>query len=155
MAYLCSWCLLQEKSPLWFFPSLHPYWNKNEPQCTWICSRTSLCISTAMWYTSWSELLYITAFWNISMMSRWNSAVLRISPFSMFFLMVDKSIGLKKKKPGLIGCGGRISLWFLNTVSLCSPVHINLQFQLQDLKTCIQFPQKSICILGIKKSNER
>lgn len=61
---------------------------------TWICSRTSLCISTAMWYTSWSELLYITAFWNISIISRWNSAVVRISPFSMFFLMVDKSIGL-------------------------------------------------------------
>ncbi len=63
----------------------------------WICSRTSLCISTAMWNTSWSELLYITAFWNISMMSRWNSAVVRISPVSMFFLMVDRSIGLRTR----------------------------------------------------------
>ena len=40
-------------------------------------SMQQLCSKSAP-YTSWSALLYIRAFWNISIMSLWNSLVVRI-----------------------------------------------------------------------------
>ena len=66
-------------------------------------------------HTSWSELLYMRAFWNMSSIACWNSTSFliawcsrctltakscthnpRLTPVSMFLLMVERSIGLHK-----------------------------------------------------------
>ena len=47
-------------------------------ELTWMFSMTSAFIDWAMKNTSWSELLYMKAFWNMSSMSLWNSMSVRI-----------------------------------------------------------------------------
>ena len=50
-----------------------------------------------MWWMSWSELLYMSALVNMSIMSRWKWSVVLIVPPSTFFFIVVRSIGLKFK----------------------------------------------------------
>ena len=111
---LGRWCPPQETS------QPHPPQDelRNIP-LTSIWCMTSLYISMAIWKTLWSELLYMMALVNINIMSRWNSAVVRIDPFSIPFLMVDRSMGLEKinqvnhlEKWIYISIP---SIWFLNT----------------------------------------
>ena len=65
---------------------------------TSMCCRTSLYISTAILWTRWLQLLYMMALVNISIMSRWNSGVVRITPLSMFFFIWLRSIRLWRRK---------------------------------------------------------
>lgn len=65
---------------------------------TSMCCRTSLYISTAILWTRWLQLLYMMALVNMSIISRWNSAVDRIAPLSMFFLIWLRSIRLRERK---------------------------------------------------------
>lgn len=64
---------------------------------TSMCCRTSLYISTAILWTRWLQLLYMMALVNMSIISRWNSAVDRIAPLSMFFLIWLRSIRLRER----------------------------------------------------------
>lgn len=49
-------------------------------------------MSSAILYTSWSLLLYMIAFWNMSKISRWNCSVVRMLPFSIPFLILVRSV---------------------------------------------------------------
>lgn len=69
---------------------------------TSMCCRTSLYISTAILWTRWLQLLYMMALVNMSIISRWNSAVDRIAPLSMFFLIWLRSIRLRERNHQLI-----------------------------------------------------
>lgn len=48
------------------------------------------------------QLLYMMAFWNISRRSLWKSTVVRSSPASILFLIVDKSTGLQIEQSFLL-----------------------------------------------------
>lgn len=89
---LSNYQLLKKISIIWSFMINELCW------LTCTCCMPSCCIWRAILCTKWLVLLYMMELRNMSITSRWNSAVVRVTPSSMFFLIVDKSMGLQGKQ---------------------------------------------------------